>query len=138
MVNRAILDDQRPGWHAETGSINVQHWMFDPRQPKEFFVYPPATTSAELEVVYTAPVGEHTMLEEQLDPGSADPTVILLDDLYAGPIVDWMLYRAYSKDAEYGENQARAAGHFQAFSATISAKNATDSAVDPKIPSKVT
>lgn len=138
LVNRAILDDQRPSWHVESGSVNIQHWMFDPRQPKEFFVYPPATTSAQLEVVYTAPVGEHALTETQLNPDNADATVILLDDLYAGPIVDWMLYRAYSKDAEYGENQARAAGHFQAFSTTIGVKNTTDAAVDPKIPSKVT
>jgi len=138
MVNRAILDDQRPGWHVESGSASIQHWMFDPRQPKEFLVYPPATTSAQLEVVYTAPVGEHALSEENLDPSSGSTTTILLDDLYAGPIVDWILYRAYSKDAEYGENQARAAGHFQAFSATIGVKNSTDAAVDPKIPSKVT
>lgn len=138
LIQRSILDDQRPSWHTETGTVNIQHWMFDTRQPKEFFVYPPALATAELEVVYTAPVGAHTLTEAQLDPDSANATVILLDDLYAAPLVDWILYRAYSKDAEYGENQTRASGHLQAFTATIGAKTTIDGAADPKIPSRVT
>ena len=51
LVARSVLDDQRPAWHAETGTTSIQHYTFDPRQPKEFFVYPPATTAAEIEVV---------------------------------------------------------------------------------------
>lgn len=138
MVNRTILDDQRPSWHTETATLNVQHWMFDPRQPKEFFVYPPATEAAKLEVVYTAPVGQHKLSESDLDPENANTSIILLDDVYAGPLVDWILYRAYSKDAEYGENAQRAAGHMQAFTSALGLKNSTDSAADPRIPSTVT
>ena len=62
-IDRRILDDQRPEWYAESETDDVQHWMFDPRQPKEFMVYPPASTDAELEIVYTASVGEHTLTE---------------------------------------------------------------------------
>ena len=138
LIQRSILDDQRPSWHTETATESIQHWMFDTRQPKEFFVYPPATALAQLEVVYTAPVGANALTEAALDPTSGDATVILLDDLYAAPLVDWVLYRAYSKDAEYGENQTRAAGHLQAFTATIGAKTSTDGAADPKIPTSVT
>lgn len=137
LVNRTILDDQRPSWHTETPTVNIQHWMFDPRQPKEFFVYPPASAQAQIEVVYTAPVGAHSLTEEQLlDSGTAE--VILLDDVYAAPLVDWILYRAYSKDAEYGENLNRAAGHLQAFQSALGIKSASDTAADPTIPSSVT
>ena len=34
LVARSVLDDQRPAWHAETGTTAIQHFTFDPRQPK--------------------------------------------------------------------------------------------------------
>lgn len=137
-VARNILDDQRPDWHSETQTVNIQHFMFDPRQPKEFFVYPPANTSAQLEVVYTAPVAEHALTEGDLHPTTGSNAVINLDDIYAGPIVDWILYRAYSKDAEYGENATRAVGHFQAVQTAIGTKSTVDSAADPQVVGTVT
>lgn len=138
LVSRSVLDDQRPGWHAETGTVNIQHFTFDPRQPKEFFVYPPATTAAEVEVVYTDSPGSHTLSESDLDPEGSNTEVIKLDDIYTSPIIDWILYRAYSKDAEYGANEARAQASYAAFNAAISTKNQVDAAVSPAQLSKVT
>lgn len=138
LVSRSVLDDQRPGWHAETGSSSIQHYTFDPRQPKEFFVYPPATTAAQVEVVYAASPEAHSLTETELDPDTGSTEVIKLDDIYMSPIIDWVLYRAYSKDAEYGANEARASAAYQAFNAAIGAKSQTDSAVSPQNESKVT
>jgi hypothetical protein len=138
LVSRAVLDDQRPGWHGETGSVNIQHYTFDARQPKEFFVYPPATTSAQLEVVYSTAPTAHTLTEAELDPDSGSAEVIKLDDIYMSPIIDWVLYRAYSKDAEYGANEQRAAASYQAFNAAIGAKSQVDSSSTPQRQSSVT
>jgi hypothetical protein len=138
LVSRSVLDDQRPSWHAETGTANIQHYTFDPRQPKEFFVYPPATTDAELEVIYTDSPGAHSLTESELDPDTGSSEVIKLDDIYMSPMIDWVLYRAYSKDAEYGSNEQRAAAAYQAFNAAIGAKAQTDSAVSPQNMSSVT
>ena len=138
IVSRSVLDDQRPTWHAETGTVNSQHYMYDNRQPKEFFVYPPATTSAEIEVVYADAVTEHSLTETQLDPAGSDTTVILLDDIYKSPITDWVLYRAYSKDAEYGANEARAQASYQSFNAALGAKTQVDAAAAPQITTSVT
>ena len=138
LVARSVLDDQRPAWHAETGTTAIQHFTFDPRQPKEFFVYPPATTAAEIEVVYTDSPGATTLTEAQLDPAGSDATVILLDDIYMSPMIDWILYRAYSKDAEYGANEQRAQAAYGAFNAALATKNQVDSAVSPSNMSSVT
>lgn len=138
MVVRSVLDDQRPGWHAETGTVNIQHFMFDPRQPKEFFVYPPATADAELEIVYADTPGTHALSEAALDPDGAEAEVIKLDDIYMSPIIDWVLYRAYSKDAEYGANEARASAAYQAFNGAIGQKTAADAASSPRDDSRVT
>ena len=138
VVARSVLDDQRPTWHNETASVNIQHYTYDPRHPKEFYVYPPATTSAQLEVIYADAPGRHNLSEANLAPDSGDTTVILLDDIYLSPITDWILYRAYSKDAEYGANEARAAAAYQAFSASVGAKTQVDAAVTPTPATTVT
>lgn len=137
LVQRSVLDDQKPTWHTETGTVNVQHYMYDPRQPKEFFVYPPATTSAQLEIVYVDIPGAHALSESALDPAGSDTTVMLLDDIYMSPVIDWVLYRAYSKDAEYGTNEQRAAAAYQTFNSAMGAKSQTDSAVSPQAVSAV-
>jgi hypothetical protein len=138
LVSRSVLDDQRPTWHAEANTVDIQHYTFDPRQPKEFFVYPPATTAAQLEVIYADAPDTHSLSEADLDPANGSSEVIKLDDIYMSPIIDWVLYRAYSKDAEYGANEARAAASYQAFNSAIGAKSQTDSAVSPSNASTVT
>ena len=138
LVARSVLDDQRPEWHSETGTVKIQHYTFDPRQPKEFFVYPPATVGAQVEVVYADTPGTHDLSEQQLDPEGTDTTVILLDDIYMSPMIDWILYRAYSKDAEYGANEQRAQASYAAFNAAISVKSQVDAAIAPANMSKVT
>ena len=138
LVSRAVLDDQRPTWHSETGNINIQHYMVDARQPKEFFVYPPATNAAQIEIVYADAPTPHALSEAALDPAGSDTTVINLDDTYTTPMIDWVLYRAYSKDAEYGANEQRAAAAYGAFNQVIGAKTQTDAAVAPQQQTSVT
>jgi len=119
LIDRKILDDQRPAWHSETSSVNVEHYMFDVRLPKEFFVYPPATTAAQLEVVYSSVPNQHALSEAQLNNLSTTEA-IRVDDHYSNAMLDYMLYRAYSKDADYAANAERAVGHYNAMQAALS------------------
>lgn len=114
MINREILDSQTPGWHNITGSVNILHFMFDPRDPKVFYVYPPATSSAQLDIVYSA---YPTDITEPAD-GSLYTAVsgnISLPDIYGNVLNDYILYRAYTKDSEYAGNANRAQAHYAAF-----------------------
>lgn len=132
LVNRRALDDQRRNWYAETQTVDVQHYMFDPRLPKEFLVYPPATTAARLEVVYSSVPLAHALTEAQLiNPATAE--VIRLDDSYANALVDYVMYRAYSKDAEYAANAQRAVAHFQAFQNALGVKGQAEAASQPGV-----
>lgn len=131
VVARSVLDDQRPSWHAEVASVNIQHYTYDPRNPKCFYVYPPATTAAQLEVTYADVPGAHALGEGALNPTAATSDVILLDDIYLSPLTDWILYRAYSKDAENGNNEQRAAAAYQTFNAAIGTKTQVDAAAAP-------
>lgn len=50
----AELSRTHPNWAAETGAGVVNYFMFDRRTPATFLVYPPATVSAAVELVYGA------------------------------------------------------------------------------------
>jgi hypothetical protein len=131
LISRSVLDDQRPSWHAETGTLNIQNFTFDPRRPKEFYVFPPALTTTEIEVVYADAPSSHTLTEAQLNPIGGSTETINLDDIYLSSIIDWVLYRSYSKDAEYAANADRAMAHNQAFFNGIGAKTQSDVGSSP-------
>ena len=131
LIDRSVLDDQRPAWHTDTASVNIQNYTFDVRQPKEFFVFPPATTSAQLEVVYADLPGSHSLSASALDPTGSNAEVIKVDDTYLSVITDWILYRAFSKDAEFAANAARAGAHYQTFMSSIGNKTQSDVGSSP-------
>lgn len=132
IVNRRMLDDQRRSWYAETPTVDIQHYMFDPRLPKEFLVYPPATTVARLEVVFASVPVAHALSEAQLiNPATAE--VIRVDDSYFNAMVDYVLYRAYTKDAEYASNAQRAVAHFQAFQGALGVSAQANAASQPGV-----
>lgn len=132
LVPRQILDAQQPGWHGITPTVDVLHYMFDPRDPKTFYVYPPATALAQLEIMYS---GVPTDIAEPVD-GSLYTAVVgnvSLPDVYANVLLDLILYRAYSKDAEFAGNATRAAGHYAAAVASLGDEIKATLAVQPQM-----
>ncbi|MDX9787928.1 MAG: hypothetical protein RBT11_14175 [Desulfobacterales bacterium] len=109
---RAELDEERPGWHTESPNAVAQNFVFDPRNPKSYYLYPsqPATSQGYVEMMYVAvPAG---VVVSDWVSGS---NVITLDDIYSVDIYHWILYVAYSQDATHSSNAARAMAYYQAF-----------------------
>lgn len=130
MVNREILDSQTPGWHSLTGVVDILHFIYDVRDPKTFYVYPPATTLAQLDIVYSAYPADIT---EPAD-GSLYTAVsgnLSVPDIYSNALLDFILYRAYSKDSEYAGNAQRAQAHYAAFANTLGIEVRATIAVAP-------
>jgi hypothetical protein len=130
MVNREILDAQTPNWHNLTGSVDILHFMYDVRDPRVFYVYPPATTAAQVDIVYSA---YPTDITEPADGAlyTAVSGNISLPDIYGNVVLDYVLYRAFTKDAEYAGNAARATAHYQAFSGALGMEIKTTVSVAP-------
>jgi hypothetical protein len=130
-VDRGILDRQTPGWYTIAPANSVLHYMFDPRDPKTFYVYPPATAAAQLEVMYSAyPVD----IAEPAD-GSTWVNVtgnLSVPDIHADDALDLLLARAYSKDSEFAGNAQLAASYFQKAAGSLAAEIAATVAVGPK------
>ncbi|MBT4080643.1 MAG: hypothetical protein HOE82_08525 [Gammaproteobacteria bacterium] len=99
-IDRSILDDQIPEWHrtAAKSTDDIDSYTFDDRNPKVFYIYPNAGTDTRLEVLCSAAPAEVTALTDTLT----------LDDIYLTPLVDYVVYRAFSKEADYTANESRA------------------------------
>lgn len=131
IVPRYILDAQSPSWHSIPGTVDILHYMYDPRDPKTFYVYPPALATAQLEVMYS---GVPTDLAEPAVGALYSDVVgvLTVPDIYANAVLDYILYRAFSKDGEFGGNDSRAQAHYAAFTASLSAEITATVAVAPK------
>jgi hypothetical protein len=111
------LDSQRPDWHSETNTIGkVRNYMYDPKDPKVFYVYPQATNGWTVELVYSKTPDEVATVSNPIS----------IDDIYANALVDYMLYRAYSKDATFAGNSQLAVAHYTAFQTSLAARTANE------------
>lgn len=132
LIDRRVLDTQRRGWFAEPASISAEQYVFDARQPKEFMVYPPSTVLTQLEVLYAQVPTAHTLTDEQLG-NLATAEVIRIDDTFANALLDYILFRAYTKDAEQASNAARAVAHYQAFQNSLGVSAQVNAASQPGV-----
>ncbi|MBP6618099.1 MAG: hypothetical protein KA195_09020 [Burkholderiaceae bacterium] len=116
-VDQVLLDATVRDWQGMTPSAEVLHFMHDLREPRVFLTYPPASTAAALELVYSAyPAATATA------GGAAASTVtgnIGLPDEWATALRYYVLFRAWSKDAEYGGNPQLAATNYGLFKAEL-------------------
>lgn len=134
---RSTLDANFPAWHAMAPSVNVVHFMFDPRDPKTFYVYPPATTAAQLEIMYSA---YPTDITEPADGATYSDITgnIGVADIYAVSLIDYVLYRCYDKDASYASNGARSASHMAAFAQGLGIELNSTIQISPTVKDGVT
>lgn len=127
LISREILDDQNPDWHSEASpKTQVDHFIYDDRNPKNFYLFPCPAANTSIRVVYSvAPV------EIAIANYATDTQTITLDDVYANVLMDFVLYRAYSKDATYAGNAERAMMHYQSFNTALGVKTQADQVMSP-------
>lgn len=121
IVDRSVLDMTQPLWHIENPSTGARHYVYDSRDPKHFYVHPAqGVEPGSLEIVYsTAP------------PEVALGDNISLDDIYTSAILNYVLYRAYMKDADFAANIERSGLFYQAFQSSLGIMNKIEERDDP-------
>lgn len=122
IVAREVLDAQLPDWHTATATAEVKHYVYSAADPKHYYVYPPQPSSScgWVEEIYSCAPPNVTINQP-----------IALDDIYANILLDYILYRAYSKDAEYSANEKNAATHFTAYVNALRGKTGAEQLADP-------
>jgi hypothetical protein len=129
LVSSDILNAQDPDWHdpSATGSSAhgtvVKNYIFDEDDPRKYYVYPGISGNAYVEIVFS---------RTPTDLSSTSST-IYIDDIYGNAIVDYVLFRAYLKDAEYAANSQRAGTHYQLFAASLGQGAQAQTLLDPNI-----
>ena len=126
-ISRSALDATRRAWHNEKPSATIEQYVFDENDPERFYVYPPATADAKLEITYSTILQSHEV--DQATTESVES--IRVNDTYAPALVDYILARAYSKDAESQANLQRAQMHSGSFINMLGAEAQAGAAFSP-------
>lgn len=120
------LSSLNPAWHDEYSvryMQQVKHFVFDEANPRAFYVYPGNDGTGAIEAVLCAEPQEIKPING-LNPEdlAAYEVEIPLEDIYSGVLLDYVLYRARSKDAQEAGNATRAALHYQQFANALGIK----------------
>jgi hypothetical protein len=109
---REVLDTQSPTWHTVTASA-VAQFVFDPRMPRYFYVYPGVTGTVWVEVAYTAqPIkipNTGTLGSELYKVDGSNTFTIQVADEHIDDLVNYVCARAYMKNAQFGNGNSAAA-----------------------------
>ena len=128
LVDAEVLNSQTPDWHDPTVSGDaahtniVKHYVYEESNPRNYYVYPGVQGNAYLEIIY-----------------SSNPTTVAqngnlsIPDIFANAVMNYVLYMAYMKDAEFAGNADRANNHFQLFTSSVAGKGQLDAVTNPNI-----
>lgn len=140
-VTREQLDTSSPYWHDPVEvpyRKEVRQYVFDEANPREFYVYPgndaTGIVEAVVSVLPTAVVPADD--GDANDIASYESVALGLSEPYAVVILDYVLYRAFSKDDMPADN-SRAQIHYQAFATALGVKIQAEAANSPNSRAKV-
>lgn len=117
------LTAYNPGWATAPQSGTIRNYMFNEATPTVFWVYPPATADTQVEVSYLK------MPTAIVNAGDT----LSIPDTFFNPVLDYVLFRAMSKDAEAGSLSQRALNHLNTFKGYFGDKAQIDMVVSPNV-----
>lgn len=121
LVSKEMLDGFNPDWHSDTQTTVVKNYVYDLQDQTAYWVYPPNDGSGRIQINYARlPV-----------PCETENDTIYVSDILQTAILDYVLFRAISKDAEYAGGAEIAAGYLAAFSTALGQKASAEVANNP-------
>lgn len=113
-VDKDMMDATARDWANSTVSKVASNFMFDPeRDPRTFWLYPPAAAGGSVDLLIAA---YPTDVEAPGGPTYTDVTgVISVPDQWDNALLNYVLSRAYDKDAEFASNAQLSATHMASF-----------------------
>jgi len=112
VVDDGALSASRPAWRSGSRSAEIIHYLYNALRGGVYEVYPPARAGVQVRISYAAP-------PEAIE--TSDSEVELAEEgEHAAELVDFILYRAFLKEADtVPAFQARAAQHYAAFQSAL-------------------
>lgn len=122
-IERGQLDDQDPDWMASIGSSAAEAYCYQVTNPRAFWLYPGVTAGTSVDLVLSVLPEQAT--EASVTAGEATP----IDATWHTPLMDWIIYRAYMRDADDVVNSNRGQMHLQSFAQYLGVTIETDQAI---------
>lgn len=119
LISTEKLNAFVPNWRTEKQADVIKHYTIDQRDPARFSVYPPASAKASVECLYSV-----------LPARCTTENSPIFSDIVKNQILDWMLFRAYSKDDEFADVAEKRNFYQNSFMSALGAKTQTDLAFD--------
>lgn len=135
-VDKLLIEAVQRDWQSLSPVTEFVHFMHDMREPRKFYLYPPAKVGGSVVLMCALYPTAVTVQSGMSLPGY--PVVYMaqgdidIPDEFASALRDYVLYRAYSKDAEFGGNAQLSASYFQLFNAALGAQLQSTATVAPK------
>lgn len=118
-IDRAAMDNAFASWRGAPNASEADEYSLDERDAFTFDVFPPVTAGAKVYALASVRPEPVCVLNTG-GTALADPAeVITLADGYDIPVVDWVLFRLFSRDSSDAGYAGRAQGHFQAAQAAL-------------------
>lgn len=128
-VPKEIMLKRIPGWTTTMPNGVAKHYVYTANDPLVFYIYPPQpTVTRYVELVYSA--------IPTLIANANVGTKITIPDYFQTALLEYILYRAYSKDPENSNQLAIGQEHYQLFTNALAAKTSADTKADPAVASK--
>lgn len=121
IIERETLDLFDPYWHKAKPKSEARHFTYDERTPTVYFVYPPVTAGAQVEAVFSKYPEKVETLDDDLG----------LPETYFDATLNYLLFRAYSKDTEFTANPQVAGAYLAAFNGVMGVKTLKANAFSP-------
>lgn len=134
VVDMEILDSIYPNWHTKSGQPS--QYAFKPVTPTTFYVSPgvPSVGAVWVELSLIA-LPTPIVSNGSLGFGGSSTVTISVADTYADDLINYILARAYMKDAEFAANSNLAAAHTTLFTSSINAQTAALTGVSANLQS---
>lgn len=129
-VVRNTLDSVDPGWYGSQPKGEVVHFMVDARQPRKFDVYPPVVAGTP--VLATLSIAPVDIAIPTTTDSSGVTGNISIGDSFKNALLHFVLFRAFSKDAENGNSELSGA-HYQLFKTCLGDETSARQVVKPTV-----
>jgi hypothetical protein len=123
IISRELLDAFNPDWHTTTASAVTKNYIYDLQDQTAYYVYPPSTGTNYLEINYSLQPTDLT----------SESQAIPMFDVYQGPLLDYIMFRACTKDAEYAAGVTLGQMYLTTFSASTSVKGQSETTGSPEL-----
>lgn len=121
-----------PDWHTNTPVAVITSYVYDESSPGSLYVNPPSDGTTKVEIkVSKIPAEQDVGMDDTAF--NDDATVVGLKDIYYNPLMEWILYKAFSFEKASASSVSTANTHMSSFYGSLGVKVQSDMMNSPEV-----